>query len=106
MFYVFGGLGCVWYALWMTLFSSSPAEDKWISAEERTYIEANLSPPAESGKAAGGNVWTQGDDVEKESLIADSSAGDDATPPVPWKSIFTSSAVWACKQPTLFATQP
>ena len=53
VFYVFGTLGCVWYMLWMMFFSSSPSTDKWITDEERKYIESTNSSEAAGGQAGG-----------------------------------------------------
>ncbi|CAG9865518.1 unnamed protein product [Phyllotreta striolata] len=65
-FYVFGSLGYVWMLAWMLLCANSPASHKWISNEERRYIQKSLSV--------------------KE---------DEEIPATPWKSIFTSMPVWA-----------
>lgn len=43
IFYVFGGLGFVWCALWFCVASSSPAEHSFISDKERNYIERSIS---------------------------------------------------------------
>jgi len=106
VFYVFGGLGCFWYVLWMSFFSSSPSTDKWITAEERSYIESNLSPPPEKGDGSDGSNIYEGDDEltaaharrsESQNLLQNGSDGGahEEMPPVPWKEIFSSSAVWA-----------
>uniref|UniRef100_A0A1B0DR74 Major facilitator superfamily (MFS) profile domain-containing protein n=1 Tax=Phlebotomus papatasi TaxID=29031 RepID=A0A1B0DR74_PHLPP len=66
IFYVFGGLGCVWYIIWMIFIKKDPASDPRISPEERAYIENNLEKIDEKKN------------VQR-----------------PWKDIFTSSAVIA-----------
>lgn len=66
VFYVYGGIGCVWYAFWVWIVRESPEKDPYISAEEKRYIMASL----------------------KHSKNADK-------PVIPWRSIFTSTAVWA-----------
>ncbi|GAB0100078.1 MFS domain-containing protein [Sergentomyia squamirostris] len=42
IFYIFGGLGVVWYALWIYLVKKNPASDPRITLEEKNYIESNL----------------------------------------------------------------
>ena len=39
VFYLFGAVGILWYALWQSKAASSPASDDSISTEERNYIE-------------------------------------------------------------------
>ena len=38
VFYVHGGLACVWLILWAILISDTPENNKFISIEEKTYI--------------------------------------------------------------------
>jgi MFS transporter, ACS family, solute carrier family 17 (sodium-dependent inorganic phosphate cotransporter), other len=66
VFYVFGLIGCLWTVLWLFLVRQSPAADPWISTTERNYIESSLQSQTK-------NIHV----------------------PVPWKAIFTSTAVWA-----------
>lgn len=66
IFYTFGGFGCVWTVSWMIFVRSSPAEDRFISREERHFIEKSL-------------------ETETKNPIKKT----------PWKSILKSSAVWA-----------
>jgi MFS transporter, ACS family, solute carrier family 17 (sodium-dependent inorganic phosphate cotransporter), other len=66
IFYVFGAIGIIWTALWLYLVRSSPGTDPFISENERRHIEYTLSTEAK-------NPVTK----------------------TPWKSILTSSAVWA-----------
>ncbi|KAL8560170.1 hypothetical protein ACOMHN_021665 [Nucella lapillus] len=42
VFYVFGTMGCLWFALWMFLVSDTPAQHPTISDSERRYIEASV----------------------------------------------------------------
>ncbi|XP_055691165.1 sialin-like [Lutzomyia longipalpis] len=42
IFYVLGGLGCVWFIIWMIYIKNDPASDPRISPEEKAYIEANV----------------------------------------------------------------
>ncbi|GAB0100076.1 MFS domain-containing protein [Sergentomyia squamirostris] len=42
IFYIFGGLGVVWYALWIYFVKRNPASDPRITVEEKNYIESNL----------------------------------------------------------------
>ena len=67
VFYVFGVLGCVWYFFWVIIVRESPEKDPWISDEEKNYILASLKHSQKSSRPKN----------------------------IPWKSIFTSSAVWA-----------
>ncbi|KAG4071293.1 hypothetical protein HA402_003997 [Bradysia odoriphaga] len=42
IFYVFGGVGCVWSALWLAVVRESPDRDSWIRQDERNYIKQSL----------------------------------------------------------------
>lgn len=66
VFYVFGVIGCIWTVLWLIFVRKSPRADPWISTAEKDYIETSLR-----------------------------SQTKDTEVPVPWKAIFTSTAVWA-----------
>ncbi|XP_011562957.3 putative inorganic phosphate cotransporter [Plutella xylostella] len=63
VFYTTGVAGVAWAALWLAVGSSSPADSRWISDEERQYIEMNC----------GGH-----DEEERKGLRT------------PWKKIWTS----------------
>ena len=39
IFYVFGSVGIVWFIFWMLLTSKSPEEHRFISEEEKLYIQ-------------------------------------------------------------------
>lgn len=65
VFYVFGGLGLVWTAAWFRSAYNSPSEHPRISPEELALLHADAAPAT----------------VDK--------------PPVPWRQILSSSAVWA-----------
>lgn len=67
VFYVYGGIGCIWYVFWVIIVRESPEKDPYISEEEKLYIMASLKHTANAARAKN----------------------------IPWKSIFTSSAVWA-----------
>jgi ACS family sodium-dependent inorganic phosphate cotransporter len=62
IFYVMGGLSCIWLVLWIIFIQDSPSKQGLISKEERDYIENSL-----------GNTQAH----EKPKVI-------------PWKAIFTS----------------
>ncbi|XP_052743563.1 sialin [Bicyclus anynana] len=64
VFYVMGGLSCIWCVLWVLLVQDSPQQQALISKEERDLIVTSLG-----GKA---------DDHDHKKL------------PVPWKSVLTS----------------
>lgn len=66
IFYVFGVVGCIWTVLWLLFIRQSPRYDRFITIEERNYIENSLARQSTSKKV-----------------------------PIPWKAIWTSSAVWA-----------
>lgn len=65
-FYLFGGLGVIWYAFWLIFIYDTPAQHVRIDPRERAYIEASVEEKDET---------------------------DD--PDVPWLSIFTSLPMWA-----------
>ncbi|RVE43971.1 hypothetical protein evm_011374 [Chilo suppressalis] len=67
VFYVAGITCLVWSVLWLIFGASSPSTSKWISDEERKYIEASAG--------------------------SDELTGDGM--PTPWKSIVTSLPFWA-----------
>nr|CAD7257590.1 unnamed protein product [Timema shepardi] len=50
VFYLFGGLGLLWCVAWFFLAADSPASHKWISQEEKLYIEASLAKITTSDK--------------------------------------------------------
>ncbi|KAK4016726.1 putative inorganic phosphate cotransporter isoform X1 [Daphnia magna] len=66
VFYVFGTLGIVWFAVWMPLTADSPSRHKNISKEEKEYICSSLR-----------------DSIKRKSA------------PVPWRCMFRSKACWA-----------
>lgn len=66
IFYIFGAIGVVWFVAWTIVVKKSPQEDPFISEEEKNYIVQKL-----------------GNRKQDEVLT------------VPWKAIFTSTAVWA-----------
>lgn len=65
-FYLFGGLGILWYILWVIFIYDTPAQHKWIDPQEKAYIEAT---------------------VEKKD--------EDNDDGVPWVSVLTSMPIWA-----------
>ncbi|XP_034650012.1 putative inorganic phosphate cotransporter isoform X1 [Drosophila subobscura] len=69
IFYISGGVGCVWSVVYFLWGASSPSECKSITSEERKLIEL-----AQAGEV------TAGQDQPKEQ------------PPTPWLSMFTSPA--------------
>ncbi|XP_021941380.1 sialin isoform X1 [Zootermopsis nevadensis] len=80
-FYIFGGLGVVWFVAWLFLVYDSPASHPHISVQEKSYII---------------------------SQVGDNHLGGDRS--VPWKSILTSAPMWAilvtqCGMSWLFYTQ-
>lgn len=43
IFYAFGSAGIVWCIVWFIFVTNTPAKNKWISEEEKTYLEDALS---------------------------------------------------------------
>lgn len=70
IFYIMGGLSCIWLILWAFLAADSPNKQKFISAEERTFITTEL-------QSGGGDPHGA------------------KRPPVPWGQIFKSAPFWA-----------
>nr|CAD7447699.1 unnamed protein product [Timema bartmani] len=50
VFYLFGGVGLLWCVVWFFLGADSPASHKWISQDEKLYIEASLAKITSSDK--------------------------------------------------------
>lgn len=69
VFYVMGGLSCIWLVLWTFLIQDSPNKQALISQSERDFINNSLSDSGSDHNAA--------------------------KPPVPWGKIITSKAFWA-----------
>lgn len=42
VFYLYGAVGVIWSAIWMFVGSDCPAKHKFISPEERKYIESGI----------------------------------------------------------------
>ncbi|XP_055916061.1 putative inorganic phosphate cotransporter [Eupeodes corollae] len=77
IFYMSGGAGCVWGLLWYFFASNSPSESRFISEEERLYIEMLPVPSAESPKDTN-------EEETKRKL------------PTPWLHILTSVPFYCC----------
>ena len=43
IFYIFGGVGFLWFILWMALASNAPSENCLIKDKEQKYIEAETA---------------------------------------------------------------
>lgn len=67
IYYVFGGVGILWSAIWFFYAADSPEKHRFISKAEREFIESSLGT---SNKA-----------VTKKRRV-------------PWRAIFTSRAIW------------
>ncbi|XP_005189283.2 putative inorganic phosphate cotransporter [Musca domestica] len=70
VFYVMGGLSCVWMLLWTILVQDNPNKQRFISPEERQMINSSLGSDDQHG-------------------------AKEEHPPVPWKKVFTSIPFWA-----------
>lgn len=60
-----GGLGVLWYVIWVMVVRSSPDKDRYISHDELVYIQSTVSVPSKSKRI------------------------------IPWKALLTSKAVYA-----------
>ncbi|KAI1712256.1 major facilitator superfamily domain-containing protein [Ditylenchus destructor] len=94
IFYSFGIVGLVGVLLWNIFFTDSPADNCWISDEERWTIEASLK--SESSK---GNASAIATTSAKEICVVGDRHGYHSKRlskgPVPWRSMVTSPAVYA-----------
>ncbi|XP_064137741.1 sodium-dependent phosphate transport protein 4 [Loxodonta africana] len=50
VFYIFGGLGCVWSLLWVVLVYDDPVSHPWISISEKEYITSSLAQQVSSSR--------------------------------------------------------
>ncbi|XP_058791429.1 putative inorganic phosphate cotransporter isoform X2 [Phymastichus coffea] len=66
VFYFFGGVGMLWYAVWLLVCYNTPREHPFISEKEAKYLEEQLSEHAHENP-----------------------------PPVPWRHLLTSMPLWA-----------
>lgn len=66
VFYIFGCLGLVWYAMWSNRAASTPAEDPGLSKGERDFITANTASQMQEGVSS-----------------------------IPWKLLLSRKEVWA-----------
>lgn len=78
VFYVMGGLSCIWLVLWVWLIQDNPNKQSLISAEERNMIMTSLSNEDPNAPAGGGGH-----------------GGGSSKYPVPWKKVLTSMPFWA-----------
>uniref|UniRef100_A0A6B2ED52 Putative permease of the major facilitator superfamily protein n=1 Tax=Phlebotomus kandelakii TaxID=1109342 RepID=A0A6B2ED52_9DIPT len=67
VFYFFGGLGCLWFVLFVVLCYSNPESHPYITDEEKAYLKEELGT------------------LER----------DKSLPPTPWRAIFTSGPMLA-----------
>ncbi|RCN27388.1 transporter, major facilitator family protein [Ancylostoma caninum] len=42
IFYIFGGVGCLWLVLWVVFASDSPSKNKFVSEEEKAYLAEHI----------------------------------------------------------------
>uniref|UniRef100_A0A1B0FMP5 Major facilitator superfamily (MFS) profile domain-containing protein n=1 Tax=Glossina morsitans morsitans TaxID=37546 RepID=A0A1B0FMP5_GLOMM len=69
IFYVMGGLSCIWMILWIIFVQDNPSQQRFITAEEREMINGSLGQSKEDTK--------------------------DGHAPTPWKQVLTSIPFWA-----------
>ena len=74
VFYLFGAVGVLWFFFWELLGASSPEESRWITEDEKVYIQATASQDA--------------DQQVTKSVVERSESP-------PWKGFLTSTAAWA-----------
>jgi len=43
LFYSSGGIAVLWFILWIVLVSNTPATNRFITTEEKDYIESEMS---------------------------------------------------------------
>jgi len=43
LFYSLGGIAVLWFILWIVLVSNTPATNRFITTEEKDYIESEMS---------------------------------------------------------------
>ncbi|CAG9812519.1 unnamed protein product [Phaedon cochleariae] len=65
VFYLFGGLGLLWFIIWVLICYSEPEDHPFISDKEKTFLKKEL------------------ENVSTESI------------PIPWRSILSSPPLWA-----------
>ncbi|XP_023247460.1 sialin-like [Copidosoma floridanum] len=66
VFYVFGGMGVLWFLVWVVLCYNNPREHPFISEEEAKYLDERMSAHTHQ-----------------------------KPPPVPWRHLLRSAPVWA-----------
>ncbi|KAL9927588.1 major facilitator superfamily transporter 3 isoform 2-T2 [Glossina fuscipes fuscipes] len=69
IFYVMGGLSCIWMILWICFVQDNPNEQRFITADEREMINSSLGQSKEDAK--------------------------EGHPPTPWNQVLTSIPFWA-----------
>lgn len=84
IYYLLGLLGALWTFLWMFCVSDSPQKHKRIQEDERNYIMDSLQ-----------DTVAKEDTVIKHAYCR-TKVFKFQRPPVPWRSVFTSKAIWAC----------
>jgi MFS family permease len=95
VFYLCGGLGVVWFVLWIALMHSDPRTHPRISEEERHYIVTSIE------RERVGDTTTAGSKSEQQPLLPQKQqppllASQKGQPdPTPWRAIFTSAPMWA-----------
>lgn len=85
IYYLLGFLGALWTLLWFFAVADSPQKHVRIEDEERNYIMDSLQ-----------DTVAKEDTVSAYCLFTQSICACFKRPPVPWRSVFTSRAVWAC----------
>uniref|UniRef100_A0A1B0BDS9 Major facilitator superfamily (MFS) profile domain-containing protein n=1 Tax=Glossina palpalis gambiensis TaxID=67801 RepID=A0A1B0BDS9_9MUSC len=69
IFYVMGGLSCIWMILWICFVQDNPNEQRFITADEREMINSSLGQSKEDAK--------------------------EGHPPTPWNQVLKSIPFWA-----------
>jgi MFS family permease len=114
VFYLFGTLGLVWYAVWLKVFVSEPEHDHAVTKAELAYIRGPESTAAKKVGAVGERVVKAKKVSERKLLLIQGDSDNSETEPLqglglglevvppatssstpPWLAIWSSPAVWA-----------
>lgn len=117
VFYLFGTLGLVWYAVWLMVFVSEPENDRTVTPAELAYIRGRRPTAVATGEGVrvgvvGGSKQAaerkpllgsiQDDGANKAAPLLDLGLGLEVVPPEsagpsvpPWLAMWSSPAVWA-----------
>ncbi len=52
VFYIYGVIGLLWYAIWLMFVSDTPAEHKFISEKEKKYLMETVTDVTDSRRVS------------------------------------------------------